>query len=385
MKAPTPARRLFLVPLAVCAVFAGGAVARVQDICGPFTDVSAALCPYVLEMYYLGITAGTSPTTYSPDATLTRGQAAVFVSKGVNQAIARSSRRAALGQWWTTASDAALGRTVLPGIYTGPCVSDGTDVWVSSYPDGNVFRVRASDGRFLETWTGATASWALLSAMGRIFVSSNDTPGRVYMIDPASPPGTAVLIADELGDNTVGLAFDGSRVWATGFHSVSILTPGPTVPWSVATATEGFATPSSIVFDGSSIWVADDTNGLLRVDATGHVVQTVAVGSAPHGMTFDGSNLWVPNTGDSTVSIVRVDSGAVIATLSGNGLSTPVGSAFDGERVLVTNATGGSVSLFRAADLKPLANVPVVGGACTDGLNFWLPTVENNSAVLRRF
>jgi hypothetical protein len=87
---------------APAAALAGAATGIVQDQCGPFTDASPAICPYVLEMYVLGITAGTSPTTYSPDATVTRGQAAVLVSKGVNQAIARSSLRAALGQWWTT-------------------------------------------------------------------------------------------------------------------------------------------------------------------------------------------------------------------------------------------------------------------------------------------
>jgi hypothetical protein len=349
--------------------------------------VSAALCPYVVEMYYLGITAGTSATTYSPDNPVTRGQAAVFVAKGVNQAIARSSRRAALGQWWTTGSAAAVGRTPLPGHYTaGPCVSDGTDVWVSSYVDGKVFRVRASDGKFLETWTDASHSFGLLSAMGRIFVTGNVDPGRVYMIDPTLPPGAAVLIADGLGDNSIGLAFDGSRVWTAGFHSVSILTPVPTTPWSVKTVTEGFVTPASILFDGSSVWVADDTNGLLRVDGDGHVVQTVTVGYAPHAMTFDGTNLWVPNTGDNTISIVRVDTGTVIATLSGNGLSTPVWTAFDGERVLVANATVPSVSLWRAADLSPIGVVHnLSGGACSDGLNFWLPTVHEKSALLQRF
>jgi len=91
-----------LALVASVAMGAGVATAVVQDVCGTFTDVSPAFCPYVLEMYYLGITAGTSPTTYSPEAMVTRGQAAVFVSKGVNQAIARSSRRAALAQWWTT-------------------------------------------------------------------------------------------------------------------------------------------------------------------------------------------------------------------------------------------------------------------------------------------
>jgi S-layer family protein len=90
-------RRLAFLSLALCALLAGGATRVVQDVCGPFADVPPTLCPYVGEMYYLGITAGTSPTTYSPDNPVTRGQAAVFESKGINQAIARSSRRAALG------------------------------------------------------------------------------------------------------------------------------------------------------------------------------------------------------------------------------------------------------------------------------------------------
>src|SRR5262249_16243435 len=95
-------RSLLLGFSALAALAAGGATRVALDQSGPFADVSPAMCPYVLEMYYLGITVGTSPTTYSPDNAVTRGQAAVFVSKGVNQAISRSSRRAALGQWWTS-------------------------------------------------------------------------------------------------------------------------------------------------------------------------------------------------------------------------------------------------------------------------------------------
>src|SRR5262245_37712059 len=103
-------RRLLVLPLAMAGALAGGvAMGFVQDLCGPFTDVSPAFCPYVAEMYYLGITAGTSPTTYSPNNPVTRGQAAVFVSKGVNQALARSSRRAAFGQWWTSTPHWDLG------------------------------------------------------------------------------------------------------------------------------------------------------------------------------------------------------------------------------------------------------------------------------------
>ena len=80
-------KRLLVLPLALTAALAGGAVRIVQDQCGPFTDVTPAFCPFVSELYYLGITAGTSATTFSPDDPLTRGQAAVFVAKGLNQSL----------------------------------------------------------------------------------------------------------------------------------------------------------------------------------------------------------------------------------------------------------------------------------------------------------
>src|SRR5262249_23808470 len=105
-------RLLLLVAVVLCAVLAGGAVRIVQDQCGPFTDVTPAFCPYLLELYYLGIPAGTSATTFSPDDPLTRGQGAVFIAKGLNQSLVRSSRRAALQQFWSDDSGDFLAQTL---------------------------------------------------------------------------------------------------------------------------------------------------------------------------------------------------------------------------------------------------------------------------------
>lgn len=126
-------KRLLIIPVALAAVLAGGATRVVEGTCGPFTDVTPSFCPFVLELYYLGITVGTSATTFSPDDPLTRGQAAVFVSKGINQALARSSRRAALGQWWTTTPhwDIGLGTTTVDNDPEG-LQSDGVDIWVAN-------------------------------------------------------------------------------------------------------------------------------------------------------------------------------------------------------------------------------------------------------------
>ncbi|MEP6993835.1 MAG: S-layer homology domain-containing protein, partial [Acidobacteriota bacterium] len=247
---PSHRGHFFLIlPVLVCALLAGGAFKIVQDQCGPFTDVTPAFCPYILELYYLGITAGTSATTYSPDDPLTRGQAAVFVSKGLNQSLARSSRRAALGQWWTTTphDDLGLGVTSVPGFST-EVACDGADVWVSSLL-GTISRIRGSDGKLLDSWTGATNARQILVAMGRVFAIDSDLgdPGVLYLIDPSQPSGPVTVAASGFGSTLTGLAFDGSRLWASHQMGVSIITPGPTFPWSVTTTAVG---PDGLSFHG---------------------------------------------------------------------------------------------------------------------------------------
>src|SRR6185369_3651630 len=134
-----------------------------------------------------------------------------------------------------------------------------------------------------------------------------------------------------------------------------------------------------IVYDGANIWVTDQgDNKLKKLDSNGNVLISIDVGISPTNPIFDGANIWVPNYASNSVTVVRATgatSGTVLATLGGNGLSGPISAAFDGERILVGNNTNSSVSLWKASDLTPIDNVPMgaqVGGACSDGLNFWI-------------
>ena len=382
-------KRLLILPLALAAALTGGAVRIVQDQCGPFTDVTPSLCPYILELYYLGITAGTSATTFSPDDPLTRGQAAVFIAKGLNLSLARTGRRAALGRWWMVAPpyNAGLGVTIV-GTHPVGVASDGEDVWVANQEDSTVSRVRGSDGKLLETWTGAESVTAVLVAMGRVFLTRADQFGTLYMIDPSQPAGPVTTVADHLGPAPVGIAFDGARIWTTNGNSVSIVTPGPVTPWSVTTIATGFATPGSALYDGANIWITDYEAGtLLKLDAAGSIAQTVVVGQGPSYAVFDGENIWVPNTFDDSVSVVRASTGEVIKTWTGLDAG-PFSAAFDGQRVLVANYNGSSLSLWNAADLTPLSTIstgpntyPIA--ACSDGRNFWITL--SNAGRLARF
>jgi hypothetical protein len=212
-------------------------------------------------------------------------------------------------------------------------------------------------------------------------------PGRLYRIDPRQPPGAVTTVAT-LGDFSLYPTFDGARIWTADSGSVSIVTPGSSIPWTVTTVVGGFASLNGALFDGANVWVTDgDNNTLLKLNSAGVVLQTVPVGIHPSLPIFDGANIWVPNYSSKSVSVVRASSGAVLATLTGNGLNNPSEAAFDGERVLVTNYTGDSVSLWKAADLTTIGRFPTGTFsspffACSDGVNFWV-TIQNNQ--LARF
>ena len=381
----TPSRR-WLPAISVSIAFLGGASGALLGTCGPFSDVAGdAFCPFVLEIFYLGITTGTTPTTYDPAANVTRLQMAAFLSRSVDGVVHRTSRRAILNQFWTQK------RTLFNPITVGGtslfAQSDGTDVWATSRDAGWIRRFRASDGALLQTWTGAESASGIVVAGGVVFATGFLSPGRLYGLASLFTPGAVTTVATNLGANPFTVAYDGARFFTANSGppgSVSIVEPvfGPN--YTVTTVTAGFSQPEGILFDGSNMWVTDST--LKKLDSNGAILQTVTVGSSPFLPVFDGTNIWVPNLGSNSVSVVRASTGLVLATLTGNGLNFPTAAIFDGERVLVTNPAGGSFSLWKAAGLTPIASVPVsfMGGVpyggCSDGINFWL-TLTNGIMV----
>ncbi|HKA37482.1 MAG TPA: S-layer homology domain-containing protein [Thermoanaerobaculia bacterium] len=379
-------RRVFglILSLALAALTGAGAM---LGNCGPFTDVAAdVFCPFVLEIFYLGITTGTTATTYDPAGNVTRLQMAAFLSRSVDGVLRRGGRRAVLDRFWTPSNTLVVGLTSL-GTTPGLVRFDGADLWVPVTSASAVARVRASDGRVLETWTGAGSGYGVVAAMGRILVSGASSPGALYRIDPGAPAGAVTTVASNLGASARGLTFDGGRFWtANAFGGVSIIAPAPIIPWTVNTVTTGFNGPVGALFDGADVWVTDFNAGkLLKLGVTGAISLTVTVGSGAEHAVFDGANIWVPNANDASVTVVRASNGAILATLTGNGLFTPHVAAFDGERTAVTNGSGASISLWKAADLTSLGAFgvgPAPFGACSDGIFFWI-TLEAPGGLAR--
>ena len=391
-------RAIMLVLLVALIAMQSGRMRADSGLCGsaefilPFTDVSnnAFFCS-IAAAYFSGLTNGTSATTFSPSANVPREQMAAFVSRTLDQSLKRGGDHAALDQWWT---QPAIPSTAMTQVDLFPSLvkSDGSDIWVANSTSGSVSRVRASDGRLLETWL-ATGATAVLVARGRVFVAAETNPGRLYSIDPTQPAGAATLLTDELGGDTQSLAYDGSRIWTANRNAGSIsIFRFICVGSCVTTITAGFGNPVGILYDGANIWVTDQGDSMLKkLNSDGSIAQSVPVGFSPRYPIFDGTNIWVPNQNSASVTVVRVKDSAgnplaqafVLATLTGNDLNTPRVAAFDGQRILVTNFNGDSASVWKATDLTPLGSFttgvnsrPL--GACSDGINFWIALSGTN-------
>ena len=285
----------------------------------PFTDVMGS--PFFCEIaaaYFSDLAAGTSPNTFDPNLGVTREQAAAFITRTEDSALKRGSLRAALNQW-ATPPDIPLDVATTVENWPSSVQSDGADLWVANNWSGSVSRVRASDGRLLETWTGASAASRVLIARGRVFITSLSQPGRLYQIDPRQPAGAVQSLASNLGDLPSELTSDGLNIWTANRSGVSRINP---VTGNVTTVTAGFSNPAGIIHDGAHIWVTDFAAGtLLKLNPDGSIAQTVGVGGNPMTPVFDGTNIWVPNTFNS-IAVVRASTGTIVATLTGNASTT---------------------------------------------------------------
>jgi S-layer family protein len=362
----------------------------------PFDDVnpiSIFFCS-IATAYFSGLASGTSATTYAPTDPTTREQMSAFVTRTLDQTLKRGSQQAALNQWETPTTVPMSARTTV-GLAPVFVAADGQDLWVTNNSGGSVSRVRASDGRLIDTYTGTVLAFGVLVARGRIYVIGGSSPGVLYEIDPRLAPAApgAVIPRATLPNNPSGITTDGAFIWTTQTNSVSKTDPDTGV---VTTYTTGFAAPIGILFDGANIWVTDAGDDTIKkLDANGVILDTVPVGADPAYPVFDGINIWVPNSAGNSVTVVRAlgtaatGAGRVIATLTGNGLAAPYQAAFDGQYILITNTTGGaeSVSLWKATDLTPQGSFPAASislrGACSDGFYFWV--VLNSQNALARF
>jgi hypothetical protein len=119
------------------------------------------------------------------------------------------------------------------------------------------------------------------------------------------------LLPSSYGDYPVGahqsaIVFDGSSIWVANSIGIGDVVKRSASDWAPLCQTHSGTIPSALAFDGSSIWVASvDTNSVTKFrasDCTALDTFTLAVGKSPVGLAFDGSSIWVANQGSNMVS-----------------------------------------------------------------------------------
>ena len=187
--------------LIVLAAAATGASASLLGVCGPFTDVAAkAVCRRVLEIFYLGITTGTTATTYDPAGNVSRLQMAAFLSRGVDNLLRRAGKRAALRQFATPAVGDHLGSTTIhPPPVSRWNAMGPTSGSRAARTEGRSPACGGATERCSRHGPASLSGNGILVALGRIYVAGATMPGRLYAIDPSQPAGVVTTVANNLG------------------------------------------------------------------------------------------------------------------------------------------------------------------------------------------
>jgi sugar lactone lactonase YvrE len=206
------------------------------------------------------------------------------------------------------------------------------------------------------------------------------------------------------------MAFDGLNMWVAlpnvnsrigGPGGIQVIGgtrfPGNSTDFPSTIPTGG--DPRSIVFDGSSLWVANFATmsvSKVALDKVSHapngidLVQNFPVPGRPSQIAFDGTNIWVTlntTSNPSTGALLKLQrsNGAVLLNIPLPGL--PEGLAFDGANIWVARSMANDVQKYRASDGILVATVPLPNGAIPfrvtfDGVYVWV-TLKNSKNIAK--
>jgi len=220
------------------------------------------------------------------------------------------------------------------------------------------------------------------------------TPTEVadlYNLGAANPysfqaPTTGQLVGNyTVGASNRSIAFDGTNIWVTNNTPSNV----SKIVESTGAVSGPYASGAGvgIAFDGTNIWTCNySTNNLHKVDiTTGAIVATYAFApGSPYGMVFDGTNIWVTSAGSNSLSKVRISDGVILGTYTAGLGAGSYTLAADGTNIWVASYNSSWVTKIRASDGAWLSR-PSTGtgpfGVCFDGANIWTANYGANTVT----
>jgi YVTN family beta-propeller protein len=195
-----------------------------------------------------------------------------------------------------------------------------------------------------EVHVGRDAAPPLVAA-GAVWVA-NEADGTVSRIDPKANKVVATIL---IGDPQVMVAAGCGPGSVHSFMYFTLLNRRCDIP-------------SSLTWDGRSVWAADNVApGLDRIDpGTNRVVQRIALDADPFDLAWGYGSLWVSSYFHEPRELLRVDpaTGQVLATITDVTLGA-TGLAVGDGAVWVASTYGNLVARIDPATNRVIATIPV--------------------------
>ena len=144
--------------------------------------------------------------------------------------------------------------------------SDGTYVYAAIpttlFDDNNVIKINPSDMSVIDTWVGDRVVHGLTFDGIYIYVTIDDSPGKVVKIDPSDMTTVTVWTGAAEEDRPWPIVFDGTYIYIATFTTTSKvikIDPSDMTTVTVWTSPAGGNAIQGMYFDGTYIYVAQNT------------------------------------------------------------------------------------------------------------------------------
>jgi YVTN family beta-propeller protein len=185
---------------------------------------------------------------------------------------------------------------------------------------------------------------AAIAAVVVIVVSGGDGGGGEEDFGTASVVGDPISVPEL----PVGIAADGEDVWV-GSRSAGELSRITDPEGDPSTIPVG-GNPEGVAVGFESVWVADGSDNVLRVDPAGGDAESIHVGLGSGGVAIGEDRVWVAASEANVLAGVSPDGGDTVKIPVGG--EFPYGVAVDGDTVWVTNRESNNVSRIDLTTLE---------------------------------
>ena len=215
-------------------------------------------------------------------------------------------------------------------------------VWVTNYKTASILRVDLSTYRVRRVSVGDTP-FDVVAAAGRVWTTVWGE-GALVEVDPAT---TRVVRRIPVGAYPTGLLFRSGSLWVGFGRGATEVARVDPVSGQIARVPVGVVAPSHFVATAGGIWLTNDGDALVHLDAaTGQVLGTTHFGrTLVQPAVATGGRIWVPDKEIDRVFRVDAASGRVVDSfVGGNGAYTAL-RAFGS--MWITSYAGADVWRFR--------------------------------------